>query len=81
MVDQYFQVPVLKSSKKEVVERFLKSMSRRCSMVVQNPRRLVIGPMGVGILSFDSNAKGLPNERSPGDTWAARLTGIGRRRR
>jgi hypothetical protein len=50
-------------------------------MVVRDPGRLVIGPMGVGIRSFDSNAKGLPNERSPGDTWAARLTGIGRRRR
>ncbi len=50
-------------------------------MVVQNPFRPTISPMGVGIQSFDSNAKGLPNERSPGDTWAARLTGIGRRRR
>ena len=50
-------------------------------MEVQNPIRLLTGPMGVGIRSFDSNDKGLPNERSPGDTWAARLKGIGRRRR
>ena len=49
-------------------------------MEVQNPIRLVISPMGVGIQSFDSNTTGLPNERSPG-TWAARLKGIGRRRR